>query len=1162
MKVPATDGTAASTEHGEIEGMPAADGFMTLEGDRYYRISHYDRIPPFLMNIASDTDLWMFVSSTGGLTAGRVDPDGAIFPYETVDKLHDSQYNAGPVTLIRAETKNGKAVLWEPFTENSLENFDVERNLLKNVVGDRLVFEEINRDLGLTLRYRWAGSERFGHVRTATLVNTGSATVTLSVLDGLRNILPCGAPLLLYQQLSSLVDAYKRVDCDPRSKLCIYSLTSRIIDRAEAAEELRANTVWCCADTGFEVSLSAGAVDRFRRRDQVTPERVLTGCRGNYLISMRMELAEGEAGKWHIAADAGKSHVDIAALRALILGGGDIGGMIEESLEEAEKNLKKNVATADGLQLTGSEEATAHHFANVLFNNMRGGVFADNYRIPAGDLGEFIRTRNRQTAERNGEFISSLPDGLTFQELIDLAGRSGDADLERLCHEYLPLYFGRRHGDPSRPWNRFSIRLKEGGRRLLRYEGNWRDIFQNWEALAASYPGFLRGMIAKFVNASTIDGFNPYRITREGIDWETVDPDDPWSYIGYWGDHQIIYLLRFLEAESRHYPGTLEKMLSRDIFSYADVPYRIRPYEKILENPYATVDYDAELAGTVAARVAAAGSDGRLVHGPDGKVYHVNLFEKLLVPVLAKLSSLVPDGGVWMNTQRPEWNDANNALVGSGISVVTLCHLRRHLAFIAGLLEGMESVELPVSSEVAGWFGSIESVFESEKRVVGPETIGDRDRKRILDLLGTAFSDYREKVYSAGFSGKAGVDTERAARFCRTAIGWLDHAIRANRRDDGLYHSYNLLELSDDGKEASVRHLYEMLEGQVAALGSGEIGPEEGSGMLEALFGSAMFREDQRSFMLYPERELPAFMEKNIVPEEKAMSIPLIRGLLEAGDGSIVERDADGILRFNGDLSNAADLSAALERLEQSGRRARVSGTDGKAVLGLFEEVFDHRSFTGRSGTMYGYEGLGCIYWHMVSKLLLAAQEVVLAAAGGGEGSRYLDRLADLYYRIRSGLCFEKTASEYGAFPLDPYSHTPPRGGARQPGMTGQVKEEILTRFGELGVIVKDGILSFRPVLLKRDEFLEERGEFSYYDLDGEKRSIDLPEGSLAFTFCQVPVIYRVSGAGAVIRLTTADSSSSTIDGDSLDRDLSSSIFDRLGVLSRIEVDIPEELLR
>ena len=43
--------------------------------------------------------------------------------------------------------------------------------------------------------------------------------------------------------------------------------------------------------------------------------------------------------------------------------------------------------------------------------------------------------------------------------------------------------------------------------------------------------------------------------------------------------------------------------------------------------------------------------------------------------------NFVPEGGIWMNTQRPEWNDANNALVGKGLSVVTLCYLRRTIVF-------------------------------------------------------------------------------------------------------------------------------------------------------------------------------------------------------------------------------------------------------------------------------------------------------------------------------------------------------------------------------------------------------------------------------------------------------------------------------------------------
>ena len=137
-------------------------------------------------------------------------------------------------------------------------------------------------------------------------------------------------------------------------------------------------------------------------------------------------------------------------------------------------------------------------------------------------------------------------------------------------------------------------------------------------------------------------------------------------------------------------------------------------------------------------------------------------------------------------------------------------------------------------------------------------------------------------------------------------------------------------------------------------------------------------------------------------------------------------------------------------------------------MLEIFEEMFDHQSFTGRSGTFFGYEGLGSIYWHMVSKLLLAAQEAFLTATEGGAVAEVVDQLAECYADIRSGIGFNKSPQEYGAFPADPYSHTPAHSGARQPGMTGQVKEDIISRFGELGVEVHDGCLFIRPRLLQR----------------------------------------------------------------------------------------------
>ncbi len=1158
---PAPHGADATTAPPAHSPGPPAGAFVTLEGEDYYRIAGVDRMPPFLMTLASDCDLWMFVTSKGGLTAGRVDADGAIFPYETVDKLLDGHHHTGPITLLRVRAGTGEERLWEPFAAADPAE-GVERNLYKNVAGNRLVCEEIHHGLGLAFRARWSGCDEFGHVRTVTLANLGDEPVAVSLLDGLRNVLPYGAPLALYQQSSCLVDAYKQSECDPATKLGVFALTTRILDRPEASEILRANAAWCHGLPGFEVALSIDAVAAFRRGETVRRQDVLTGSRGNYLVHATLELAAGARARWHVVADAARSQAQLVALRARLRADAELGPAIDMALDAAGANLRRLVASADGEQLGGRAEDAAHHFANVLFNVMRGGIFERGYDVPVADWTDFLRVRQPRVALRHAALFESWPATISLADLLAAAEKTGDADFERLAHEYLPIWFGRRHGDPSRPWNRFRIHVaKDDGTRALQYEGNWRDIFQNWEALALSFPGFLPSMIAKFVNASTVDGFNPYRIARNGIDWEVEEPGSPWSNIGYWGDHQVIYLLKLLEWMERFSPGTLARLLEREIFSYADVPYRLRGYARMIETPRATIQYDRALAARIAARVAAMGADGKLLVDAAGAVVHVSLLEKLLVPILSKLSNLVPDGGIWMNTQRPEWNDANNALVGPGVSVVTLGALRRHLTFLEPRLRELGGRSVPVSAEVVRWLRGVHAAFASHPTARGDDAAGERERKRFLDEVGEAFSAYREAVYAHGPGDKEPLPIGDVAALCRVALQHVDDALRANRRADGLYHSYNLIHLSADRQRLSLRRLDTMLEGQVAALSSGLVGPEEAARMLDQLFASALYRADQRSFLLYPDRRVAGFLARNMIPAARVHAVPLLERMLAAGETSLVIRDRDGACRFQADLANAADVEAALARLAAREAWRPTVDAGRAAVLDVFEEVFGHGVFTGRSSTMYGYEGLGSIYWHMVSKLLLAAQEVAWKAWDEGCAPDVRDALARSYFRVRAGLGFEKSPAEYGAFPTDPYSHTPAHAGAQQPGMTGMVKEEILTRLGELGLVVADGEVSFRPVLLRDQDFLRAAATYRSYAVDGRALSIAVPAGSLAFSFCQVPIVYARTDAEAWIRVSSHAAPAETRPGNRLGAAVSQAVFARRGTIARIDVGVPASAL-
>jgi hypothetical protein len=198
----------------------------------------------------------------------------------------------------------------------------------------------------------------------------------------------------------------------------------------------------------------------------------------------------------------------------------------------------------------------------------------------------------------------------------------------------------------------------------------------------------------------------------------------------------------------------------------------------------------------------------------------------------------------------------------------------------------------------------------------------------------------------------------------------------------------------------------------------------------------------------------------------------------------------------------------------------------------------------------------------MVSKLLLAAAENFIAAREDGTDEGAAHRLGELYYRIRKGIGFNKTPLEYGAFPVDPYSHTPKHAGARQPGMTGQVKEEILTRFIELGARVREGGITIDPALLRRREFAAAGRKFCYLDVNKAWQSLELPPASIAFTWCQLPFVYLLADAGEQgIEVELGNGKTERYPSASLAPELSAHVFERTGHIRKVTVTIPADAL-
>ncbi|TVR14341.1 MAG: hypothetical protein EA391_12865 [Balneolaceae bacterium] len=1129
-----------------------------INGESWFKIANHDRMRPFFINIVSDSNHWMFISSNGGLTAGRKNSSYSLFPYYTDDKITESADITGSKTIFQVQLES-KTEIWEPFSVRYTGKFELTRNIYKSFYGNKIMFEEINYDLGLTYRYQWNSSNLFGFLRKSELMNHSGNTCRVSMLDGIQNLLPYGVEPDMQAQTSNLVDAYKKNELVKESGLGIYALSAIIVDKAEPSEALKANVAWSLGIENPTYLLSSLQLDRFRNGEPVKQEEVIKGEKGAYFVQTEIELQPESSRSWKIVANVNQNHAQIIELDQKIRDGGDLETLLEEDIERGSEKLKELIAGADGLRLTSDPLKDARHFSNVLFNIMRGGTFDNNYTIEKQDLASYLKKASKDVFKRNREFIQNLDEVLNRYDLLKMLDDSGDPDLVRLCREYLPLKFSRRHGDPSRPWNYFTINTQSeiDGSKILDYEGNWRDLFQNWEALVHSYPGFIDGMIFKFLNTSTFDGYNPYRVTKGGFDWETIEPDNPWSYIGYWGDHQIIYLLKLLEFYQMHQPDALKQLFTKETFVYANVPYRIKSYKHIAEDPKNTIDFDEEADRAIRENIEKKGTDGALLELGDGKVYRVNFLEKILATTLAKISNFIPEGGIWLNTQRPEWNDANNALVGNGVSMVTLYYLRRFLKFFEGVTVEADVNQLELSEELLDLFNEIKEALTKHKHLLNGD-IDDLNRKKVTDLLGEAGSKYRNRIYEEGFSGKKStLKLSQFSEFVDTALRFMEHSIEANRRTDGLYHSYNIMGIEEEG--ITISYLSEMLEGQVAILSSGYLKSDKALNVLKSLRSSSLYRKDQNSYILYPNKELPGFLEKNSIPEASVLKSPLLKKLLEDGNHTLITKDIRGGYHFNGNFRNAGDVKKALEELKETEYKELVK-QDGNTVLEIFEEVFNHKAFTGRSGTFFAYEGLGSIYWHMVSKLYLAVAEVSFNAIKDECGDDVRKGLLDHFYEIGEGIGIHKSPELHGAFPTDAYSHTPAHRGAQQPGMTGQVKEDILTSLFELGLNVENGVLGFEPLLLRKSEFRSSADHLQFIHTDQTPESVQVPADSLCFSICQIPVLYSI-GEREQIEIEFKNGKTEQFEGLRFDLETSARIFQRTGEIKKISVSVNSERL-
>ena len=157
------------------------------------------------------------------------------------------------------------------------------------------MFEEINKDLGVTYRYEWNTSNQFGFVKRVSLINHNTQEVEISILDGFQNILPSGVGEDLQKAYSNLVDAYKRTELKQKEGIGIFALSAIIVDKAEPSEALKCNIAWSSGLDNVTYLISSKQLDDFRKGQDIVEETDVKAERGAYFVQSHFQLPAGEA---------------------------------------------------------------------------------------------------------------------------------------------------------------------------------------------------------------------------------------------------------------------------------------------------------------------------------------------------------------------------------------------------------------------------------------------------------------------------------------------------------------------------------------------------------------------------------------------------------------------------------------------------------------------------------------------------------------------------------------------------------------------------------------------------------------------------------------------------------------------------------------------------
>ncbi|SHO51817.1 hypothetical protein [Anaerocolumna xylanovorans] len=723
-----------------------------LDGNAYV-LEDYHRLPPFssfLPGLAGikGIPMWVYYTNRGqGVNSfGIHHKNNAIMEFNPANTAYENTAIKGFRTFIR----KGSTV-YEPFFSGitkAKRKFWIHQNSFE--------IEETDdeQELKIHIKYYVLPLEDIGAlVRKVEITNLSQKEQELEVLDGLPKIIPYGMKNSEYKEMSNLLKSWSDIK-NIGNNVPYYSMRSSSDDSAEVSE-VEGGYYYLTVAGGEVVPVIYDAEAIFSydttfmqpvRFYEEGVEGVLgeEQCFANKMpcgfTPLKKKLAIGESFTFHTMIGFAQTTDQINGKLAKI----KEEGFFEQKeilADECCEELTKDVRTVTGVPLFDSYIEYSY-----LDNFLRGGY----------------------------PFVF------------------GKDDKKSVIH-----LFSRKHGDPERDYNFFSI----NGEYYSQGNGNFRDVNQNRRNDLLFHKEVGDFNIKTFYQLIQIDGYNPlevrpstFQIKEEELEkaedflkkaapkeWQvlletaknpftpgkiagtlarylielTVSEDDFLTELlaycrqnieagfgeGYWSDHWD-YNLDLIENYLKIYPEKKEALLFEDkAYRYYDSPARVLPRSekyvitKVGLRQYGALVHDNEKEK----RTDFVKKGTNWLKDKSGEYVTTTLMAKLLNLSLIKFVTLDPEGmGVEMEGGKPGWNDAMNGLPGLfGSGMPETLELKRMLEFVLGALPLKSQVSLPAE---------VYDLFIKTKELVDKLESGSIGQFEYWDKASSLREGFRDRV--------------------------------------------------------------------------------------------------------------------------------------------------------------------------------------------------------------------------------------------------------------------------------------------------------------------------------------------------------------------------------------------------------------------------------